>query len=53
MKSVFARSLLALVAASLAAASAFAAAPVETLPSGVKVMHTVDGTGAQIGRAHV
>ena len=47
MKSVFARSLLALVAASLAAASAFAAAPVETLPSGVKVMHTVDGTGPQ------
>ena len=47
MKSVFVRSLPFLIAASLASASAFAAAPVETLPSGVKVTHTVDGTGAQ------
>ena len=47
MKSVFARSLTALFAVPLAIASAIAAAPLETLPSGVKVMHTVDGTGAQ------
>lgn len=47
MKSVFARSLTALFAVSLAIASAIAATPPETLPSGVKVMHTVDGTGAQ------
>ena len=47
MKSAFARSLTLLITASLAAASALAAAPLETLPSGVKVMHTVDGTGAQ------
>ena len=47
MKSVFVRSLPFLIAASFASASAFAAAPVETLPSGVKVTHTVDGTGAQ------
>ena len=30
----------------LASASVFAAAPAETLPSGVKVTHTQDGTGA-------
>lgn len=47
MKSVFARPLTALFAVPLAIASAIAAAPLETLPSGVKVMHTVDGTGAQ------
>ena len=47
MKSAFARSFTLLIAALLASASAFAAAPVETLPSGVKVTHTVDGTGAQ------
>ena len=47
MKSVFVRSLPVVIAASLASASAFAAATVETLPSGVKVTHTVDGTGAQ------
>ena len=47
MKSVFVRSVPVLIAACLAAASSFAAAPLETLPSGVKVMHTVDGTGAQ------
>ena len=47
MKSVLIRSLPVLIAASLVAVSATAAAPLETLPSGVKVMHTVDGTGAQ------
>ena len=47
MKSVFTGSLSLLITASLAAASAIAAAPLATLPSGVKVMHTVDGTGAQ------
>ena len=47
MKSVSIRFLPVLIASSIAAASAFAAAPLETLPSGVKVMHTVDGTGAQ------
>ena len=47
MKSAFARSLTLLITASLAAASALAAAPLETLPSGVKVMHTVDGTGVR------
>ena len=47
MKSISFRSLPVLIAASLAAAGAFAAAPTETLPSGVKVTHTVDGTGAQ------
>lgn len=37
-----------LAAAVLAlAGSAFAAAAPETLPSGVKIVHTVDGTGAQ------
>jgi FKBP-type peptidyl-prolyl cis-trans isomerase FkpA len=34
-------------AACLLAAPASAASPAETLPSGVKVVHTVDGTGAQ------
>ena len=29
------------------ACNAFAATPAETLPSGVKIVHTVDGTGAQ------
>jgi len=46
MKSVFVRSLPVLIAASFAAASVFAVAPAETLASGVKVTHTVDGTGA-------
>ena len=48
MKLFFARPLAVLTAASLAAASisAMAAAPAETLPSGVKITHTVDGTGA-------
>lgn len=43
-------SLLALTAATALftfSASAFAVAPPETLPSGVKIVHTVDGTGAQ------
>jgi FKBP-type peptidyl-prolyl cis-trans isomerase FkpA len=35
-----------LAALTLVSASAFAAAPAETLPSGVKVTHTKDGTGA-------
>ncbi len=47
MTSVFIRSLPVFIATSLTVAGAFAAALVETLPSGVKVMHTVDGTGAQ------
>jgi len=34
------------VVLTLASASAFAVAPAETLPSGVKVTHTKDGTGA-------
>lgn len=42
MKSVFA-----LLAIATLASSALAAAPAETLPSGVKIVHTVDGTGAQ------
>ena len=41
------RTRLALIAASLSlGATAFAAAPAETLPNGVKIVHTVDGTGA-------
>ena len=47
MKSVSPNSAIIFIAAFLAAGSAYAAAPAETLPSGVKVMHTVDGTGAQ------
>ncbi len=47
MKSVSPNSAITLIAAFLVAGSAYAAAPAETLPSGVKVMHTVDGTGAQ------
>ena len=39
--------LIALLATGALASSAFAAAPTETLPSGVKVVHTVDGTGPQ------
>ena len=44
MKPFFRLSAIALLATSF---SAFAVAPPETLPSGVKVVHTVDGTGAQ------
>ena len=47
MKSVSPKSAITLIAAFFVAGSAYAAAPSETLPSGVKVMHTVDGTGAQ------
>ena len=35
------------LAAVALSANSFAAAPAETLPSGVKVTHTVDGMGAQ------
>ncbi|MHB1199471.1 MAG: FKBP-type peptidyl-prolyl cis-trans isomerase [Polaromonas sp.] len=41
------KSVLALLAVAALASSALAAAPAETLPSGVKVVHTVEGTGAQ------
>ena len=41
------KSVLSLLAIATLASSAFAAAPAETLPSGVKIVHTVDGTGAQ------
>ncbi len=40
------KSVLALLAVTALASNAVAAAPAETLPSGVKVVHTVDGTGA-------
>ena len=46
MKNSFSRSALALLATCALATSALAAAPAETLPSGVKVVHTTDGTGA-------
>ena len=41
------KSSLALLTLATFAASAFAVAPPETLPSGVKIVHMVDGTGAQ------
>jgi FKBP-type peptidyl-prolyl cis-trans isomerase FkpA len=41
------KSTLCLLASAAFAASAFAVSPPETLPSGVKIMHAVDGTGAQ------
>ena len=41
------KSTLALLAIAALASNTFAAAPAETLPSGVKVVHTVDGAGAQ------
>jgi FKBP-type peptidyl-prolyl cis-trans isomerase FkpA len=47
MKSVSPRPVATLIAAFLVAGSACAVAPAETLPSGVTVVHTVDGTGAQ------
>jgi FKBP-type peptidyl-prolyl cis-trans isomerase FkpA len=47
MKSVSPRPVAILIAAFLVAGSACAVAPAETLPSGVTVLHTVDGTGAQ------
>jgi len=43
----FSTSLVAAIAGLACCASVLAAAPAETLPSGVKVVHTVDGTGAQ------
>ena len=46
MKHSFSHSALALLATCALASSALAAAPAETLPSGVKVVHTTDGTGA-------
>ena len=44
---IYTRTILSLAAAFTLSHSAFAAAPAETLPSGVKVTHTVDGTGPQ------
>ena len=41
------KSVPALLASCALATSALAAAPAETLPTGVKVVHSVDGTGAQ------
>ena len=41
------KSVLALLAIATLTSSALAAAPTETLPSGVKIVHTVDGTGPQ------
>ena len=41
------KTFLALSIAVILASNAFAAAPVETLPSGVKVVHDVDGAGPQ------
>ena len=46
MKLIPSRLAVTLVAAFCVAGSAFSATPAETLPSGVKVLHTVDGTGA-------
>ena len=43
----FAHTVLAMFATCTLATSALAAAPAETLPSGVKVVHSVDDTGAQ------
>ena len=47
MQSVFPRAAAALIATISMASGALATTPAETLPSGVKVTHTVDGTGAQ------
>ena len=41
------KKLLGLIASCVLATSVYAVAPTETLPSGVKVVHTVDGTGPQ------
>ncbi|MEP6965840.1 MAG: FKBP-type peptidyl-prolyl cis-trans isomerase, partial [Polaromonas sp.] len=41
------KSTVSLLALTAFAASAFAVAPPETLPSGVKIVHTVDGDGPQ------
>ena len=47
MSTAFSHTLFALFTTSALVTSALAAAPPETLPSGVKIAHTVDGTGAQ------
>ena len=47
MSTALSHTLFALFTTSALATSALAAAPAETLPSGVKIAHTVDGTGAQ------
>ena len=47
MSPAFSHTLFALFATCALATSALAAAPAETLPSGVKIVHSVDGTGAQ------
>ena len=47
MSTAFSHTLFALFTTSALATSALAAAPPETLPSGVKIAHTLDGTGAQ------
>ena len=46
MTHLFARPALALLACFALTTAALAAAPPETLPSGVKVVHTLEGTGA-------
>ena len=47
MSPAFSHNLFALFTTCALATSALAAAPAETLPSGVKIVHTVDGAGAQ------
>ena len=47
MPQAFFPAALALFATCALTSSVLAAAPAETLPSGVKIVHTVDGTGAQ------
>ena len=46
MKHLFPRPALALLACFALTTAALAAGPAETLPSGVKVLHTLEGTGA-------
>ena len=41
------KKLLGLIGTCILATSVYAVAPAETLPSGVKIVHTVDGTGPQ------
>ncbi len=47
MNSIFSFSISTLLLACALTTNAMAVAPAETLPSGVKVMHTADGTGPQ------
>ena len=47
MSTAFSQTVFALFTTCALAAPAFAVAPPETLSSGVKIVHTVDGTGAQ------